>query len=90
MKKKKETKEGVNTRKTNLSDWYTEVVQKADLADYAPVKGFMIIKPYIISRNLIIVRVNMIRPLIIIHFYIPIRKMKLRKDSHYSVWRNRI
>ncbi|MFB6203686.1 MAG: proline--tRNA ligase [Candidatus Nanohaloarchaea archaeon] len=27
-------------------DWYTEVVQKADLADYAPVKGCMVIKPY--------------------------------------------
>ena len=26
--------------------WYTEVVQRADLADYAPVKGSMIIKPY--------------------------------------------
>ena len=26
--------------------WYTEVVQKADLADYAPVRGSMIIKPY--------------------------------------------
>ncbi len=28
------------------SEWYTQVVQKADLADYAPVKGCMIIKPY--------------------------------------------
>jgi prolyl-tRNA synthetase len=26
--------------------WYTEVVQRGDLADYAPVKGCMIIKPY--------------------------------------------
>ncbi|MEM7262182.1 MAG: aminoacyl--tRNA ligase-related protein, partial [Planctomycetota bacterium] len=26
--------------------WYTEVIQRADLADYAPVKGSMIIKPY--------------------------------------------
>ena len=28
------------------NEWYTEVVQKADLADYAPVKGCMVIKPY--------------------------------------------
>ena len=28
------------------SEWYTQVVQKADLADYAPVKGMMVIKPY--------------------------------------------
>ncbi|MFB6291995.1 MAG: proline--tRNA ligase [Candidatus Nanohaloarchaea archaeon] len=30
----------------NPSEWYTEVVKKADLADYAPVKGCMVIKPY--------------------------------------------
>jgi prolyl-tRNA synthetase len=28
------------------NEWYTQVVQKADLADYAPVKGCMVIKPY--------------------------------------------
>jgi len=28
------------------SEWYTQVVKKADLADYAPVKGCMVIKPY--------------------------------------------
>lgn len=28
------------------SEWYTQVVKKAGLADYAPVKGCMIIKPY--------------------------------------------
>ena len=29
----------------DFSEWYTEVVQKADLADYSAVKGCMIIKP---------------------------------------------
>jgi prolyl-tRNA synthetase len=29
----------------DFSEWYTEVVQKAELADYSPVKGFMIIRP---------------------------------------------
>lgn len=33
-------------KQKNPSDWYTEVVQKADLADYAPVKGCMVIKPW--------------------------------------------
>jgi prolyl-tRNA synthetase len=28
------------------SEWYTQVVKKAELADYASVKGCMIIKPY--------------------------------------------
>jgi len=30
----------------NPSEWYTQVVKKAGLADYAPVKGCMVIKPY--------------------------------------------
>ena len=31
---------------TNLSEWFTDVILKAELADYAPVKGCMIIRPY--------------------------------------------
>jgi len=35
---------------TNIEDdfskWYLDIVQKADLMDYAPVKGTMVIKPY--------------------------------------------
>lgn len=30
----------------NFSDWYTDVILKAELADYAPVKGCMVIRPY--------------------------------------------
>ena len=30
----------------NFSKWYNEVVLRADLAEYSPVKGCMIIKPY--------------------------------------------
>ncbi len=30
----------------NVSDWYLSVVQRAELADYAPVKGCMVIRPY--------------------------------------------
>lgn len=30
----------------DLSDWYTTVIQLADLVDYGPSKGTMIIKPY--------------------------------------------
>jgi prolyl-tRNA synthetase len=30
----------------NLSEWYNQVVLKAKLADYAPVKGCMVIRPY--------------------------------------------
>jgi prolyl-tRNA synthetase len=30
----------------DFSAWYNEIVQKADLADYSPVRGCMVIKPY--------------------------------------------
>ena len=32
--------------KLDLSEWFTDVVLKSELADYAPVKGCMIIRPY--------------------------------------------
>ena len=30
----------------DVSSWYTEIVLRAGLADYGPVKGTMVIKPY--------------------------------------------
>lgn len=37
---------GISVKKEDdFSEWYTDVVQKAELADYAPVKGFMVIRP---------------------------------------------
>lgn len=40
------TKNQLTKKSDDLSKWYTEVVQLAGLADYAPVKGCIIIKPY--------------------------------------------
>ena len=37
---------GVTPQSKNYSAWYTDVVVKAGLADYGPVKGTMVIKPY--------------------------------------------
>lgn len=37
---------GITKQSKNFSKWYTDVIQKAELADYAPVKGCMIIRPY--------------------------------------------
>src|SRR5436853_3556301 len=35
------------TRKSDRFDeWYTDVVRKAELADYSPVRGCMVIRPY--------------------------------------------
>lgn len=38
--------EQITPRSEDYSRWYTDVIQKTDLADYAPVKGCMVIKPY--------------------------------------------
>ncbi len=37
---------GVTSQKQDFSAWYTDVVTKAGMADYGPVKGTMVIKPY--------------------------------------------
>ncbi|MEE8186138.1 MAG: proline--tRNA ligase [Nitrososphaerales archaeon] len=38
---------GVTAGKANdFSEWYTQVVMKAELADYSAAKGFMILRPY--------------------------------------------
>jgi len=34
------------TRADDFSEWYNQLVLKADLADYAPVRGCMVVKPY--------------------------------------------
>jgi prolyl-tRNA synthetase len=36
---------GVTTRQQDFSQWYLDVVQKAELADYSPVRGCMVIRP---------------------------------------------
>ena len=38
--------QGVTPQSEDYSRWYTDVVKMADLADNAPVRGCMIIKPY--------------------------------------------
>ncbi|MBP8132535.1 MAG: proline--tRNA ligase [Candidatus Hydrogenedentes bacterium] len=36
---------GITKRSADYAQWYIDVVLKADLADYSPVKGCMVIKP---------------------------------------------
>lgn len=33
-------------KKDNFSEWYTQVVLKTGLADYSPIKGFIVLRPY--------------------------------------------
>src|SRR6267378_556224 len=34
------------TRQQDFNEWYNQLVLRADMADYAPVRGCMIVKPY--------------------------------------------
>jgi prolyl-tRNA synthetase len=34
------------SRSENFADWYNQIVIKAELADYAPVRGCMVVRPY--------------------------------------------
>ena len=40
------TTDKLPTRQENFAEWYNQLVLKADLADYAPVRGCMVVKPY--------------------------------------------
>ena len=33
------------SKNDNFSEWYTQVIIKAELADYAPVKGLIVLRP---------------------------------------------
>jgi prolyl-tRNA synthetase len=47
MKEKKEAfVRDVTPKSQDFSQWYTDVVRKAELADYSSVKGCMVIRPY--------------------------------------------
>jgi prolyl-tRNA synthetase len=37
---------GLTSRADDFSAWYNEIVQRAELADYSPVRGSMVIRPY--------------------------------------------
>lgn len=40
------TTDKLPTRRENFSEWYNQIVQRAELADYAPVRGCMVVRPY--------------------------------------------
>ncbi|MDO9545865.1 MAG: proline--tRNA ligase [Pelolinea sp.] len=39
-------KNKLTSQEENFSDWYNQVIQRAELADYAPVRGCMVVRPY--------------------------------------------
>lgn len=38
--------DAITPRSTDYPQWYTDVIQRAELADYTPVRGSMVIRPY--------------------------------------------
>jgi prolyl-tRNA synthetase len=40
------TEEKLPARSENFAEWYNQLVLKAELADYAPVRGCMVVRPY--------------------------------------------
>lgn len=39
-------KKELKKKSDNISDWYNDVILKAEIADYGPAKGTMVIRPY--------------------------------------------
>ncbi len=39
-------KQGITPKSQDYNKWYTDIITKAELADYGPVKGTMVIRPY--------------------------------------------
>ena len=46
MANDKKMVEQITSMDVDFAQWYTDVVKKAELADYSGVKGCMIIRPY--------------------------------------------
>jgi prolyl-tRNA synthetase len=46
MAKEKKLVAEITAMEEDFAQWYTDVVKKADLVDYATVRGSMIIRPY--------------------------------------------
>lgn len=46
MRKEERYVKKLTSKSVDFSKWYVEVIRKAELADYAPMKGMMVIRPY--------------------------------------------
>jgi prolyl-tRNA synthetase len=80
-------KSGITTRAKNYSRWYLDVIREADLADEAPVKGCMVIKPrgYAIWENIQKVLDGMFKATGVENAYFPllIPKSFLEKEAKH-------
>ena len=46
MTKDRKLVEEITSMEEDFAKWYTDIVKKAELADYSSVRGCMIVRPY--------------------------------------------
>ncbi|HBS93577.1 MAG TPA: proline--tRNA ligase, partial [Firmicutes bacterium] len=46
MSKEKDFVKEITSREEDSSQWYVDIIRKAEMADYSPVRGCMVIRPY--------------------------------------------
>ena len=46
MNKEERFVTAITPKSEDFSRWYTEIIRRAELADYAPMKGMMVIRPH--------------------------------------------
>lgn len=46
MADKKKMVEAITSMEEDFAKWYTDIVKKADLADYSSVRGCTVVRPY--------------------------------------------
>ena len=46
MADQKKMVEAITSMDEDFAKWYTDIVRKADLADYSSIRGCMIVRPY--------------------------------------------
>ena len=49
MADQKKKVEAITSMEEDFAQWYTDIVKKAELADYSGVRGCMVIEPYGLS-----------------------------------------
>ncbi|MFZ5376623.1 MAG: proline--tRNA ligase [Patescibacteria group bacterium] len=67
-------KQNLTPKSENMSEWYTQAIQQAELADYSPVKGCMVMRPrgYAIWENIHAVFDPMLKKLGVENAYFPL------------------
>lgn len=78
---------GITKRSEDFSRWYSDVIDAAGLAEHAPVRGCMIIKPYgyLIWENIVRIMDGMLKEIDVENAYFPlfIPESFLKKEAEH-------